>query len=82
MKNQRCWDTSQVKSLRTRWFVRKLSTCLSQHAAQISLQINLMASSVSENSGLSRHSLFVYTLKDIDMKYRASAPFGKVGAYM
>lgn len=41
----------------TRWFVRRLSTCLSQHADQMSLQINLIASNVSVNNGLSRHNL-------------------------
>jgi hypothetical protein len=40
-----------------RWFVRRLSTCLSQHTVQRSLHMNLIASSVSVNGGLSLHSL-------------------------
>ena len=41
----------------TRWFVRRLSTCFSQHAAQTSLQTNLTASNVSANRCRSRHNL-------------------------
>jgi len=39
-----------------RWLVRRLSTCFSQQADQMSLQINLIASNVSVNNGLSRHN--------------------------
>lgn len=61
-----CSLYEQIREL-TRWLVRKLSTCLSQNAAQMSLQMNLIASNVSENNGLSRHRLYGHEYQELDV---------------
>ena len=46
-------DADTDAHARTRWLVRRLSTCFLNRACQNSLQMNLMISSVSPSRGLS-----------------------------
>lgn len=68
----------------TLWLVRRLSTCFSQHATQISLQINLMASKVSVKRVLSLHNLKikVCSVRSLRRRMEFDLPLSKVCADM